>query len=699
MRALAGWRLPLLIIMLVPAICVIVISATATKRGPGPDVRSRFQVAAPGRGAPKRAGGQRHAMTARSTAGQPLPAGTVYYVDGKHGSDRASGLCLPLTRRCGPFKHIAAAVNAVARDGAWRPGAMVGAHVEVVGYNDYTYQERAIPAGVSFGGSAAAPVVFEAYGFNNKLGQRYVMPIVSGGDEIRGRWVKVRGYSTVYSRSVALTHWDSKDWQLSTREWRLFVKETALALRRPPECAGMRGMRHPCSLRRLDTADPDSYIMDSAPGHSTGTLYVNLRNAPGISATTLITQGRALTDTNPNTYVLVAEYAPTFYFNANGNMHNMNHIIVQGFRNRYSDSGIAFVAGASNNIARYNDSSYNYAMGFEDAARGLTGFSSNNIFEYNSCTGNTLQCIKFDKNSVNGVARYNVADMGGFLQGLAKCDGDNTSASAHGCRIVHNMILNTTHIAPYNKGSDVVAGVMVQNGSYDDEISGNFFANLSAGVQTHEDRPSTTRPITNVRIISNTFLYMTALPGPRGGWSGYALDLEDGGAGNVRAAYNVIMGTVRPAAYRGYPSAGGAINLAPHTTNKWISHTTIYDVPSYIINANQGAHVRLSDSLVINCGYNSDTHAANASFALWRLDAHSAVWVDHTNIYGNVTASRVIAAGAVLIVAANQVQPGGFDPQFLSTIPGQAGFLGVTTTSPAYSGLSSDGLPLGARWQ
>lgn len=374
-------------------------------------------------------------------------AAPVFFVDGKHGNDGYSGTSLSSA-----FKTIKA--------GMW--ATRYGGTLNVVGYNDYVYYETITGSQWFVNGSAAAPIVIQAYRYGST---GYVQPIVSGAKVVsrpgQGSWT--RPNPTSYP-DVWQTPWTTPipGYEPSVRAFRqerVFVDVSEPLVR--PASTTLAGLQ----------ATPGSQYWDGTR------LYVRLGGWGSAVGESL----------NPNDHTVEI---PTYkgLLVASGSQ----YVEILGFRIRHTTMGVGFTGAAQHCLAQDVDASYNYSMGF------FTN-SSYNTFRRVTGTRNTIQLIKLDDGAHNNLVEAAVAteNMG---QGI-KLTGANNYA-------------NTVKWSTFQGGRNVpviqgqyggyVQGVDIEQGAHGNLIMSNAIVQNRRGLMLYQMN-SSGKPLAGNAIRYNLF--------------------------------------------------------------------------------------------------------------------------------------------------------------------------------------------------
>ena len=542
---------------------------------------------------------------------QAVAAGGTFYVDGKHGSDGNSGLSLGSA-----FKHIWYAASHLPAS-----TAAAGWTIQVVGYPDYVYRERPVPAGWDRAGTGSAPIVFQAYGYNGTSGG-YTRPIVSGADSAAGPW-QSSGYAGVWKMPWGTAPFDVGKNTGSiktaifedTTTW--LWEQTSISNLADRAQAGLGG-----------------YLW------SGGYLYV-----AGVSST-------GPYGGNPTGHAIDVIERNAFYFDGR---HGVKHVEVRGFEVRHSANGISFAYGTDYGVAADNVLTGNLYMGI--AAVGyqsgsVADPSVGDVIERNSASWNTLQAVKLDQGTQSATVCDNDFSHNG-LQGI-KVQGPPGGSSYTGttsgvtiCRnALHDQSFNPTGSA-YNNAS----GITVANGATGITLDANEVWGNDVGI--HVTQESSGLPAMNGITVSHNAVWSNRRFGL------YFFDGYNGsGAGTLTSSYDVFWDN------------GIGVMADRGTSHKTLDHDTIHD------NRGEGikiggykvapASVSVRDSLV----------TANGSYGIWLVTGNTLA-LSYTGLNGN--------AGADVLGSASTSHVNHQPPGYLSTATDDPGYLVVASTSYQYS--------------
>jgi hypothetical protein len=495
--------------------------------------------------------------------------GGTFYVDGKNGSDASNGLSLGTA-----FRTIARAAGSVPTG-----SAAAGWRIRVVGYTDYVYRERPIPPGWDRGGTSAAPIVFEALGYNGTTGG-YVRPIVSGADAASG-WTPVQGRAGVWS-----TAWATKPQyygQLSGSFTTVVLQDTTMWLWEQP---------HLDALEARADANKGGYVW------SGGKLYV----APvggGVSS---------------RTFDVITRSA--FYFDGRYPVANVQ---VRGFEVRHSVSGIAFRDGVDGGAALHNRLIGNLFMGVavdgEQTPSGPDPAIGTRI-EGNTAAYNTLQAFKLDAGSVSSTVCDNDVHHNG-LQGI-KVQGPPSGSAYTGTTSGNVICRNDLHLHDFNPTGSVynnASGLTIANGARTTTVRDNRIWANDVGI--HVAQESSGLPAIQDTVVTRNDV-----------WSNrrFGLNLYDGrngsGAGRLTSSRNL------------YWDNGIGVMADLGLANKVLDHDTVW------WNRTDGVRVGGSASKPTGLTIKGSLITHNRQYGVW-LQAGGSASITYTGLYGNVKGSIV----------------------------------------------------------
>ena len=493
-------------------------------------------------------------------------APNILYVDGKTGSDSNAGSGLG-----DAFRTIAAAANALPSK-----GGAAGWTIRVVGYTDHIYRERPVPPGWDRKGTADAPIVFEAVGYNGGP-SGYTKPIVSGGDVAPASGTTW----TTAGAAVWKTPWPAKPFAFGTLSGSL---RTAVF----QDTTGW--LWEQASLEALAAA-----ANTGTGGYwwNGGQLYIAPRNG-----------------TTPTGHTFDVIMRNGFYFYG---VEGVAHVTVRGFEMRHAANGISFAKGVDGGTATDNRAIGNLLMGFAVSGRMVNGTAdpaTGAVIARNEGAYNTLQAVKVDEGSVNATVCDNNFHHNG-LQGI-KVQGPPGGTGYTGitsgtlvCRnSLHDQQLNPTGTI-YNNAS----GLTIANGARGTRVEQNKVWNNAVGI--HVTQESAGHPaMTGSRLSSNRV------------WSNtrFGLNLFDGsngsGAGDLVASHDL------------YWANGIGVMVDRGASNKTLSHVTVWDNSTAGIkigvNQTNPASAVVANSLVTN----------NGGYGVWLVTGNSGT-LSYDGISGN----------------------------------------------------------------
>jgi hypothetical protein len=464
------------------------------------------------------------------TPGPVAGATRTLYVDGKTGSDANVGTSLGAA-----FKTVGKAMQELYREGVGR----VADRIEVVGYNDYVYFEKAT-ASVYMPGTSASPIVVEAYQYGTT---GYVRPIISGALEIKKgdtRWSRpdATHYPDVWSIpwSTPIAGYASS--VTSLRQERLFM-DVSQPLVRPATTP---------TLAQLQATPASQYWNGSR-------LYVRL----GLWSGT--------TSTDPRQHTISIPYYKGLLVGTGS-----AYVTFRGFRIRHTTMGIGFTGDAHHNRAERIDASYNYGMGFWTA-------SHDNVFRYVTGSRNTIQLVKLD----NG-AQHNMIEYATGIENL----GQGVKMTGPNCAY------NTIRYSTFRDGLNVPMGagqyggflqaILIEDGAHDNLVQSNTISRMRRGVYLY-GLSSTGKPLSGNAFKYNTFTNNLT-----------AIFIWDSRAGSNSTGSVYFYRNV-------YADNGYAVIAEGTTSNKSFNHETMYNSrPAAGLGAiylkGSGASVNVSNSII-----------------------------------------------------------------------------------------------------
>jgi parallel beta-helix repeat protein len=428
------------------------------------------------------------------------------YVDGKTGSDSNAG-----TSPSAAFKTVAKGLAEVYREGVGR----VADRVEIKGYSDYVYYEKATSSHY-LPGTEATPITIEGTGYG---GSGYVRPIISGalvvsrpGDT---RWTRPNSASYPNVWSIPWTT-PIPGYESSVRTYRqervfMDISQPLVRPKTTPTLADLQAM-------------PASQYWNGSR------LYVRLGLWSG-----------SLASTDPRQHTIEIPYYKGLLTGTGS-----AYVTFRGLSIRHANMAIGFTGDAHHMTAQSIDASYNYGMGFWTA-------SDYNTFRSVSGKRNTIQLLKFD----NG-AQHNLVDGMTAVENLGqgvKLTGANTS---------YNTIRNSTFADGKNipmaagQYGGYTQGILLENGAHHNYIEDNTIRNMRRGLYLYQTA-STSKALTGNTVKRNLFFDNSA--------GIYIWDSRSGGSssGAMSFSRNVYAGNLY------------AIQSEGATSGKTFDHETLYD--------------------------------------------------------------------------------------------------------------------------
>ena len=527
------------------------------------------------------------------------------YVDGKTGSDSNDGMSPDAA-----FKTVAKGLAEVYREGVGR----VADRVEIAGYSDYVYYEKAT-GGHYLPGTETTPITIEAkdYGVDG-----YVRPIISGalvvsrpGDT---RWTRpdAARYPNVWSIpwTKAIPGYESS--VRTYRQERLFM-DTTQPLVRPKTTPTLADLQ----------ATPASQYWNGSR------LYVRLGLWSG-----------SLASTDPRQHTIEIPYYKGLLIGTGS-----AYVTFQGLSIRHTNMAIGLTGNTHHNTVQSVDASYNYGMGFWTA-------SDYNVFRSVSGRRNTIQLLKFD----NG-AQHNLVDGMTAVENLGqgvKLTGANTS---------YNTIRNSTFAhgknVPMAAGQygGYTQGILIENGAHHNYIEDNTIKNMRRGLYLYQTA-STSKALTGNLIKRNLFLDNSAAI--------YIWDSRSGGnsSGAVSFSRNVYAGNLyaiqsegatsgkafdHETIYDSRPAKGlGAVYLKGSGGKVSVRNSIIRKSTAYGVRADSGSTLTISYSTVSGAASGTRSGSVNWSTATNKTSDPKFLSVDRTSsVYLTIDAtSPVFAAGS-----------------------------------------------------
>jgi hypothetical protein len=522
-----------------------------------------------------------------SLAAQPATAAAGdFYVDGKNGSDSANGLSLGTA-----FKTIAKAASSLpAGSGA------AGWKIHVVGYTDYVYRERPVPTSWDRSGTSAAPVTFQAYGYNG-TSSGYVRPIVSGA---MAAPTTGNSWSPSGSTGVWTTPWPTAPFAYPTLSGSIktavFQDETTWLWEQTSQAA----------LNQRAASGKGGYWW------SNGTLYVAPTSGP------------------PSSHRIDVITRNAFYFDGR---YPVGRVEVRGFEVRHSANGIAFAKGVDYGVAADNRLIGNLFMGVAVSGEQVGSVpdpATGTVIVRNEAAYNTLQAVKLDEGTLNAtVCDNDIHDNG--LQGV-KVQGPIAGSSYTGTTSGNVVCRNDLHDQDFNPTGSAfnnASGITVANGARLTTVRDNRMWANDVGI--HVTQESAGMP-----AISNTVVEGNEV------WANrrFGLYLFDGfngsGAGTLTSRRNL------------YWDNGIGVMVDRGTTNKTLDHDTIWWNRGEGVKIG-GYQVAASSLTIRNSLVNS-----NRSYGIWLVTGNSAT-ISHTGTHGNTGGNLTSGASTT---AVNNQPPG-----------------------------------------
>ena len=433
-------------------------------------------------------------------------ASRTLYVDGKTGSDSNSG-----TSPSTAFKTVAKGLAEIYREGVGR----IADRVEIKGYSDYVYYEKAT-GGHYINGTSSSPVVIEGSGYGTS---GYVRPVISGALVVsrpnQGRWTRpdAARYPNVWSTpwTTAIPGYESS--VRTYRQERVFM-DVSQPLVRPKSTPTLADLQ----------ATPASQWWDGKK------LYVRLGLWSG-----------SLTSTDPNQHTIEIPYYKGLLAGSGS-----AYVTFRGLNIRHANMAIGFTGDAHHMTAQSIDASYNYGMGFWTA-------SDYNVFRSVSGKRNTIQLLKFD----NG-AQHNLVD------GMTATENLGQGVKLTGAGTSYNTIRNSTFADGKNvptaagQYGGYTQGILLENGAHHNYIEDNTIRNMRRGLYLYQTA-STSKALTGNLVKRNLFLDNSV--------GVFIWDSRSGGSssGAMSFSRNVYAGNLY------------AIQSEGATSGKTFDHETIYD--------------------------------------------------------------------------------------------------------------------------
>jgi hypothetical protein len=459
-------------------------------------------------------------------------ADRTLYVDGKTGSDSNAG-----TSPDAAFKTVAKGLAEVYREGEGR----VADRVEIKGYSDYVYYEKAT-GGHYLPGTATTPIFVEGSGYGTS---DYVRPVISGAMVVSRpgdtRWTRpdASRYPNVWSIPWTTTVPGYESSVRTYRQERLFM-DTTQPLVRPKTTPTLADLQ----------ATPASQYWNGTR------LYVRLGLWSG-----------TLASTDPRQHTIEIPYYKGLLTGSGS-----AYVTFRGLAIRHANMAIGFTGDAHHMTAQSVDASYNYGMGFWTA-------SDYNAFRSVSGKRNTIQLLKFD----NG-AQHNLVD------GMTATENLGQGVKLTGANTSYNTIRNSTFAdgkkVPMKAGQygGYTQGILIENGAHHNYIEDNTFRYMRRGLYLYQTS-STAKSLTGNLVKRNVFLDNSV--------GVFIWDSRSGGSssGAMSFSRNVYAGNLY------------AIQSEGATSGKTFDHETIYDSrPASGLGAvylkGSGGRVTLKNSIV-----------------------------------------------------------------------------------------------------
>jgi hypothetical protein len=456
-------------------------------------------------------------LVAAAAAPATHAAGDTLYVDGKNGSDNASG-----TSPQAALKTIAEAASRVPAG-----SAAAGWTISVKGYRDFIYRERPIPTDWGRRGTASARMTFQAEGYAPGSSASYIRPIVSGADRAPRSG---QGW-TRHTTGIWKTPWPDKPFA--------FGKYTG----------NIRTAIFQDTTTWLWEQSSLSALTDRAAAKLGGYFWSN---------GTLYVSGKGTTDPTGTTIDVIMRNAFLF-IGTNGD----SGVAVRGFEVRHAANGIALTKGVDDSVVADNVLVGNLLMGIQTSG-GQTSSgpdaAKRNTIARNSISRSTLQGIKVDEGSQDSSYCDNRVWANG-LQGIkvqGPPGGTGYTGSTSGIKVCRNE-LRDHDFNPSGSQYNNANGLSIANGARSVTAEGNRIVGNDVGV--HITQEGNGMPaMTGILLRKNQI------------WSNrrFGINFYDGaysttgGSGSMRSEYDVIWGN------------GTGVMVARGTSNKTVLHATIH---------------------------------------------------------------------------------------------------------------------------
>jgi hypothetical protein len=391
----------------------------------------------------------------------------------------------------------------------------VADRVEIKGYSDYVYYEKAT-GGHYLPGTKTTPIVVEGKGYGMT---GYVRPVISGAMVVSRpgdtRWTRpdASRYPNVWSIPWTKTVPGYESSVRTYRQERLFM-DTTQPLVRPKTTPTLADLQ----------ATPASQYWNGTR------LYVRLGLWSG-----------TLASTDPRQHTIEIPYYKGLLTGSGS-----AYVTFRGLAIRHANMAIGFTGTAHHMTAQNVDASYNYGMGFWTA-------SDYNVFRSVSGRRNTIQLLKFD----NG-AQHNLVD------GMTATENLGQGVKLTGANTSYNTIRNSTFAdgkkVPMKAGQygGYTQGILIENGAHHNYIEDNTFRYMRRGLYLYQTS-STAKSLTGNLVKRNLFLDNSV--------GVFIWDSRSGGSssGAMSFSRNVYAGNLY------------AIQSEGKTSGKTFNYETIYD--------------------------------------------------------------------------------------------------------------------------
>jgi hypothetical protein len=458
------------------------------------------------------------AAGALGTAPVAAGNGTTLYVDGKTGSDTASGLA---------WESALRTINRAATK-VPRGSAAAGWTIVVRGYADHVYRERPVPGGYDRWGASGTPLVFQAEGWSAG-GTGYVRPIVSGGltAPAAGESWQASGMAGVW-----WTSWSTapRGFDPGLPYYGAIFQDTTTHL-----------------WQRASLADLADTVGDGLGGYwydaSADRLYVATRSG-----------------VDPASVSIEVPMNNGFYFSG---AHGAKYIQVRGFEIRHAAMAIAFVEGTDDSRALDNVLLANSHIGIHVAGR-ATGSTfdaaTGNQLLRNEGAFNTVQAVKVDAGAKSTKVCDNVVHDN-LYQGI-KVQGPSSPADPRrttATEVCRNEVFGQD-VTRLEQDYDNGAGITVADGALTTDVHDNRVHDNHVGIHLTQ-RTGSALPLDGTTIRDNLV------------WSNdrFGANFRDGVVGSAAG-----RGTVTSSGNL-YWVNGVGIHVAQGSTNKVFEHETAFD--------------------------------------------------------------------------------------------------------------------------